>query len=140
MVEMSGIPLKVDPRSSRIKIPKEMQQGLVDAFHSELGASTIASTIAHVFHWKAMKADATRCVQACTICAKRKDCSVKYGKVPSKMVTVHPRYEVAIAPISPFSKQQFRDVTALGKFSSVVSHWYIRCSHVLCFVQLPQDL
>ncbi|KAL3664808.1 hypothetical protein V7S43_009988 [Phytophthora oleae] len=74
----------------------------------------MTNTITRVFQWKGMDANVGRCVKGCPTCLKSKHPTVKYAKLPSKSVTVHPWYDVAIYSIDPCDKQQFRGMAVIA--------------------------
>ena len=92
--------------NNKIVIPKELQQHVIDWYHTLLchpGINRTEESIGQHLYWPKMRQQITRYVQTCPVCQRNKRKVKKYGWLPPKEAETIPWDKMCIDLIGPYT-------------------------------------
>jgi len=97
---------KVLCRENKLVIPKKLQHRAVQWYHHYLqhpGHTRLEETLRATMHWKGMRNTVRAYVKKCRSCQVNKRRTLKYGKLPTKIVITQPWECLCVDLIGPYT-------------------------------------
>ena len=103
-------------KHDKIVIPKDIQEQLVQWYHTQLchpGETQTEATIRQHFYWKDLQKDVQNICKKCPTCQKAKQTHTKYGHLLEKQAEATPWEQLCIDLIRPYNIKRHNGKTLI---------------------------